>query len=457
MPDDTRPTLAERTELGRSWREAAPLDAIADFSAAADRPNPLDVLAAQDAARVPELVPIRYGRMGASAFAFYRGTAAVMAADLAPRPRTTGATQLCGDAHVANFGIFAAPDRALVFDINDFDETLPGPFEWDVLRLGASIVLAARDRGFDRDVARAAARATAAAYREAMAGLATRSTLDVWYARVDEKRIADALGDSDVTKRMRRAATGVLDKARTRTSLRAAERLTEVVGGVLRFREAPPLISRAPLTALDRQQADDLLAGYHGTLQHDRRKLLERFARVDAARKVVGVGSVGTQAYVVLFEGRDGDDPLVLQIKQAQPSVLEQYLGASEFDHSGRRVVEGQRYAQAASDILLGWVSGPGGNHFYVRQLYDMKGSINLAKIRPDGLRVLGRLCGVTLARAHARGGDPVAIAAYLGDDDTFDRAVARFSRRYAKQAEADFAALRTAVADGRVEATSGV
>ena len=434
--------------------------AFGDWSPAPDRPDPVTLLHEQDASRVPELVPIRYGRMSASPFAFYRGSASVMAADLAPLPRTGGTTQLCGDAHVANFGIYAASDRTLVFDINDFDETLPGPFEWDVLRLAASLVLAARDRGFEREVARDAARAAARAYRLATVALSRQRTLDVWYARVDEKRIMRTVDTADVGKHAHRTAAATFDKARGRTSMRAAEKLTELVDGRLRFREAPPLISRKPLSELDREQADTLVADYRSTLDEPLRRLFDRFERVDAARKVVGVGSVGTRAYVLLMAGRDDDDPLILQLKQAQASVLERHLGASVYDHAGQRVVNGQRYAQAASDILLGWATGPGGYDFYVRQLHDMKGSIDLTRLRRRGLEALAELCGATLARAHARSGDAVAVAAYLGedpDDVGFDKSVGRFARRYADQAEADAARLDAAIEGGEVEAVSGV
>jgi uncharacterized protein (DUF2252 family) len=459
-PSTSHLTVAERTELGRSWRHDVPFDGFSAWRPGADRPDPLTLLHAQDATRVPELVPLRYGRMSASPFAFYRGTAAVMAADLATLPRTDGLTQLCGDAHVANFGVYAAPDRALVFDINDFDETLPGPFEWDVLRLAASLMLAARDRGFPREDGRDAARAAARAYRLETAQLARRQVLDVWYARVDESQIMHALDNADISHGARKTATATFDKARGRTSLRAAAKLTELVDGRVRFREAPPLISREPLRPLDQEQYDAVFAAYRSTLDDPLRLLLDRFERVDAARKVVGVGSVGTQAYVILLAGRDDHDPLVLQLKQAQASVLEPYLGQSVYAHAGQRVVNGQRYAQAASDILLGWATGPAGGQYYVRQLHDMKGSIDLTRVRRRGLRALGELCGGTLARAHARAGDAVAVAAYLGDDpdDTrFDKAVGRFARHYADQAETDAARLDEAIASGEVEAVTGV
>jgi uncharacterized protein (DUF2252 family) len=450
-------SVEARHELGRTWRETVPFEGLGGFEVPDDRADPLDLLREQDATRVPELVPIRHGRMSASAFAFYRGSAAIMAADLAPRPRTGGVTQLCGDAHLANFGIFAAPDRKLVFDVNDFDETLPGPFEWDVLRLGASIVLAARSRGFDKEAAREAVRAASAGYRETMVQLAAEPTLAVWYARVEGDQIAAVLDEErHGTARMRRTVESTVDKARRRTSMRAAERLTEIAGGRLRFREAPPLISRQPLSALDPGDADAIFDRYRDTLDDDRRHLLARFTRIDAARKVVGVGSVGTQAYVVLLQGRDRHDPLVLQIKQAEASVLERHLEPSALAHAGHRVVAGQRIAQAASDLLLGWTTGPAGNEFYVRQLYDMKGSADLTSIRRRGLPLFGRLCGATLARAHARGGDPVAIAAYV-DDDAFARAVWRFSRRYADRAERDHARLVDAINDGEIEAERGV
>ncbi|HEX4307745.1 MAG TPA: DUF2252 domain-containing protein [Solirubrobacterales bacterium] len=448
---------------GKGRRRKVPRSRHGEWEPPAGR-DPLAILAAQAKDRVPELVPIRYGRMLTSAFAFYRGGAAVMAADLAADPDTGLRAQLCGDAHLSNFGVFAAPDRRLVFDCNDFDETCPGPFEWDVKRLAASIAIAGRERGFSRGERRRALEATALAYREAMREFAEMGNVDVWYARVDvesmQGRVKDALSAA-----RRREMERKLDKARGKDSLRALRKLTTTDGdGRLRIASAPPLLT--PLSEL--ADADEgeralrpILDSYTATLSDDRHRLIDSYTYVDAARKVVGVGSVGTRAWIVLMMGRDGEDPLFLQAKEAGPSVLEPYAGPSEYSNHGRRVVEGQRLMQAASDIFLGWVEAEGldarSRCFYVRQLWDGKGSVDVERISAEELGLYGALCARTLARAHARSGDRVAIAAYLGGGDVFDRAIGEFAERYADQNERDYAALLEAEKRGEVEVERGL
>lgn len=446
----------DRAEAGRALRETVRRSDHADWSPAPDRPDPVEVLSAQDATRLPWLVPVRHARMAESAFAFYRGSAAVMAADLAPTPTTGLTTQLCGDAHLANFGTYASPERRQVFDLNDFDETLPGPWEWDVKRLAASAVLAARDNGWDDDVARAAAVRSVAAYREAMNRYSAWPTMDVWYAQVALEDIQRALPSKADRERFERGAA----KARRRTSQRALGRLTETVDGRLQIRSDPPLLEplrdlvgqlRAPDVPADLEAAVRAnLETYAASLPDDRRHLLERFRLVDLALKVVGVGSVGTRCLVGLFEGLDHGEPLVLQAKEATTSVLEAHLPPSRYPHPGQRVVEGQRLMQAASDIFLGW-----SEHrvtYYWRQLHDMKGSADVAAMRPDQLSAYVALCGTTLAHAHARAGDAVAIGAYLGTKDSFDRAVGEFAMAYAAQTALDHAAFTAAIDDGRIE-----
>jgi uncharacterized protein (DUF2252 family) len=458
--------VAARTAAGKDARQRAPRSSHGAWEPAADRPDPIALLEAQAASRVPELVPIRHGRMSVSPFAFFRGAAAIMAADLAPTPTSGIRVQLCGDAHLSNFGGFASPDRTLVFDLNDFDETLPGPWEWDLKRLVASVAVAARERRLPRRERRAAARGTARGYREGMRALADRRTLDVWYARVDEQELArqvEALSGADALARFERGTA----KAKRKDSTRAFAKLTQRVDGEPRIAADPPLI--VPLRELlSAEQAADyaagmamLIAAYRVTLPADRRVLLDRFRFADMAHKVVGVGSVGTRAWVLLMLGRDDEDPLFLQCKEAQASVLAPYVGASRFQNQGRRVVEGQRLMQAASDIFLGWIRTTGldgrERDFYVRQLWDWKVSADVAAMEPDTLAAYGRLCGATLARAHARCGDAVAIAAYLGSGDAADRALADFAEAYADQNERDHAALLDAIELGRVEAQTGV
>lgn len=421
--------------------------------------DPVDQLLAQAQARLPTLVPIRHGRMSTSAFAFFRGSAVVMAADLASQPNTGLTVQLCGDAHIANFGMFASPERTLLFDLNDFDETHPGPFEWDVKRLAASAVLTARSNGWGSPVQRTVARACATAYREAMRSFAEMTTLDVWYSRLDVTnigRLARSLDPEAALARVERSIAG----ARRRTNLQAMEKLTTVVSGERRFVEDPPLLVR-----VSEEQAEllgmDAINAYRTTLVSDRATLLDQFHVVDVARKVVGVGSVGTRCYVLLMQGVDGRDPLMLQIKEATASVLEPYTGPSEYDHHGARVVAGQRLLQAASDIFIGWTSATDAHGVvhdsYVRQLRDMKFSPDLSALDEPGLEMLLHASGWTLARAHARSGDRLAIATYLGRSGRFDDAVASWAMGYADQMEADHAAMVHAIRMARLPAIAGV
>jgi uncharacterized protein (DUF2252 family) len=462
-PARTHPyrTLEERVARGLAWREAAPLEGHAQYRPNRRRSSPIGILRGQDDARVQELIPIRYGRMSASAFAFYRGSAAIMAYDLSSQAWTPGRTQICGDAHLSNFGVFGSPERDLVFDLNDFDETLPGPFEWDVKRLVASFVLAARDRGFKRKEARLAVRAALLGYRTAIADLAQMTTLDVWYTRIDEQMILDAVTEMGKQQQPPKGAEqrllGSFEAARRKTSMRAAQKLTEVVDGHHRFREDPPLLSRGAITDEYRRRVSLAFAEYRSTLQSDRRRLIERYHMVDVAMKVVGVGSVGTRAGILLLQGRDADDPLIMQFKEATTSVLEPYLGASRTSQHGERVVDGQRYMQAVSDIFLGWVRGAGGRDFYVRQLHDMKGSVDVTRIQPFGLTAYARMCGATLARAHARGGDVVAIDSYIGADESFAEAIEEFAQVYADQAEQDYGRLQQAISSGEIEVRTGI
>jgi uncharacterized protein (DUF2252 family) len=448
---------------GKERRREVPRSVHGEWVPPADR-DPVATLAAQDKSRVQELVPIRYGRMLSSAFAFYRGGAAVMAADLAAGPDTGLRAQLCGDAHLSNFGVFSAPDRRLVFDCNDFDETLPGPFEWDVKRLAASIAIAGRERGFGGRDRRRALETTGAAYRESMREFAAMRNLDVWYARVDVETAKENLR-SALTAARRREMDRQLDKARAKDSLRALKKLTTTdAEGRLRIVAEPPLIT--PLSELaDGTETEGMLRpildSYTSTLSDDRRRLVATYDYVDAARKVVGVGSVGTRAWIILMLGRGSGDPLFLQAKEAGPSVLEPYLGESEYANHGRRVVEGQRLMQAASDIFLGWVAAQGldsqARCFYVRQLWDGKGSVDVERMSPDELAMYGALCARTLARAHARSGDRAAIAAYLGRGDAFDRAIGEFAERYADQNQRDYEVLLEAEKEGKIEVERGL
>ena len=455
--------MAERAALGKAARAAVPRNVHGEWTAPSGRRDPVEMLEEQAASRVPELVPVRYGRMGVSPFTFYRGAAYLMAADLERSPRTGLDVQLCGDAHLSNFGGFAAPDRRIVFDVNDFDETLPGPFEWDLKRLVASFAVAGRDLGFPADQRRAVNLEVTRSYRTAMRDLASMKTLDLWYSRVDAETLLDQFRGSASSKR-RKVMDKNLAKTRAKDSLRAFSKLTTMVDGEPRIAGDPPLIVPVEDLADGRdieEFARGVIRGYRRTLQGDRKRLLERFRYVHAARKVVGVGSVGTRAWVILLLGRDNDDPLFLQLKQAEASVLEPFLGKSQHANHGQRVVEGQRLMQAASDIMLGWerITGPDGGKldFYMRQLWDNKGSAIIEGMKPRELGAYAQICGRTLARAHARSGDAVAIGAYLGSGDAMDKALADFAELYADQNELDYAALDAAVKNGNVKAQTGL
>ncbi len=450
---------AERAAAGKAARSAARRSSHAGWTPPTDRDDPVAILERQAESRVPDLVPIRYGRMAASPFAFFRGAAAVMSADLATTPISGLRVQACGDAHLSNFGAFAAPDRRLVFDLNDFDETLPGPWEWDVKRLAASFAIAAAENGFKRKERERVVETAARAYREAMRDFAACGNLEVWYSRLDvEARLAEVEEeDPPEVARLRRN----IEKARAKDSLRALERLTEEAGGEIRFRSEPPLLVPGEdlVPAADGrsigEMLEDVLAAYRESLPSDLRILLDGYRFRQIARKVVGVGSVGTRAWVVLLTGSGDRDPLFLQAKEAEASVLEPYAGASECATHGQRVVEGQRLMQATGDIFLGWCRAVGldgrQRDFYVRQLWDWKRSAEVERLGPRGLEIYARVCGWTLARAHARSGDRVAIAAYLGGGDGFDQAIREFSTAYAEQNLRDHAALLDAIEQGRV------
>ncbi len=486
-------TLAERRARGVMARDRAPLASHAGWLPATDRPDPVALLEEQNLTREPDLVPVRHGRMMVSPFTFYRGAAKIMAADLPATPVAGLTAQLCGDAHLSNFGMFASPERRLLFDLNDFDETLPGPPEYDVKRMAASFVIAGRNNGFAKADSKAAALSSVRAYREAMAEFAQLSTMDVWYAHLDEDTLVEAIqgAEAEVAKEGRKekrakakkkerrdASEEALakaaakraeknrEKARTRDSLQALSKLGELAGGRYRIVSQPPIVvplrDLAATFGLSAGEAEHVIheqfRAYRATLQDDRRHLLERFEIVDAARKVVGVGSVGTRAFIVLLQGRDEHDPLFLQIKEATASVLEAYLPSSRYRQHGERVVQGQRRMQAVSDIFLGWTKGLEENrYFYWRQLRDMKGSTDVESMEPFTLNFYAQMCGWTLARAHARSGDPVAMAAYLGDSDEFDRSVMDFSVRYADQNEQDYEEFVKAIRAGRLKAIEGV
>jgi uncharacterized protein (DUF2252 family) len=529
-------TIDERRASGSQARTEAPRAAHADWTPAPGRPSPVKLLVSQEKTREPDLVPVRHGRMMVSPFTFYRGAAIIMAEDLKDTPTAGLNAQLCGDAHLLNFGVFGSPERRLVFDLNDFDETLPGPFEYDVKRMAASFVIAGRDAGFSRAQCSDAALAAVAAYREAMASFAQQRTIDVWYASLDEDEIKRAIADvvaastsaakadkSDKSAKSGKKAaakearagkaakagkgaanetTSILDdadqsrgaarkeaaavggaksqvkmakraektvaqlsaKAHTKDSLQALSKLAEKVDGQYRIISEPPVLiplrDMPPglLPANTDAMLRDKFREYRATLQPDRRHLLEQFEIVDVARKVVGVGSVGTRCFIALLQGRDASDPLFLQAKESVASVLEGHLPRSRYRNSGQRVVQGQRLMQAVSDIFLGWTRGADvSRHFYWRQLRDMKGSVETEGVTPLGLTLYARVCGWTMARAHARSGDPVAIAAYLGSGDSFDRAIADFSQRYADQNERDYDEFVSAIKDGKLEAVQGV
>ena len=452
-----------RAQRGRSARKAVPFAALAEFEGAED--DPVALLERQSVGRVPELVPVRYGRMLVSPFTFYRGAALLMAADLATGPRTGLTAQLCGDAHLSNFGLFASPERRLVFDVNDFDETNPGPFEWDVKRLVASVEIAGRDNGHSAKQRRAAVVATVKQYRLGIRELAELGNLAVWYShRAIEPNLPGL--QALRSKRSRQSLRDSVTKAYSRDTMAAHRKLTERVDGRLRIISDPPVVVPARELDVGRLGLDldtwmvHLLEHYVGTLQPDRRHLIEQYRVVDVAHKVVGVGSVGARAWIILLIGADDSDPLFLQAKEAQASVLEGFTAASRYRNHGRRVVEGQRLVQAYGDILLGWHTTQFAEQpadYYVRQLRDWKGSAEVADLDPTGLAFYGGLCANTLARAHARSGDRVAIAAYVGGKDGFEQAMADFAVAYADKNERDYAAMKSAVAAGRITATAGV
>ena len=468
-------SVDERRAQGKEARNRTPLSSHAGWAPAADRPDPVALLEEQNVTREPDLVPVRHGRMMVSPFTFYRGAAKIMAADLAGTPTAGLDVQLCGDAHLSNFGAFASPERRLLFDLNDFDETLPGPFEYDVKRLAASFTIAARNNGFTKADTTAATAGVGGGLPGGDGQFAAMGTMDIWYAHLAEDEFmravqtAAAKASKRTRRRRRRPPSGAektAAKAHTRDSLQALSKLAELVDGQYRIVSQPPIVVPArELAATYGISADDVegvirdqFRAYRATLQDDRRHLLERFEIVDMARKVVGVGSVGTRAFIVLLQGRDEQDPLFLQVKEATASVLEDHLPKSRYRQPGERVVQGQRMMQAASDIFLGWTKGVEVNrYFYWRQLRDMKGSAVVETMPPVALSFYAGICGWTLARAHARSGDPVAIADYLGEDDQFDRSITDFSERYADQNEHDYQAFADAIRSGRLHALEGV
>ena len=460
-----RLSRADRVARGKDARAVAPLESHAEFQPAGSR-DPVGLLLGQAESRVPELVPVRHGRMLVSAFTFYRGAALPMAADLAATPASGVRVQLCGDAHLSNFGAFASPARRLVFDVNDFDETVPGPFEWDVKRLAASLAVAGRDNGFPAKARRKIVLAAAESYRTAMRGFAEQSLLDVWYAHLD---IEDAIGEfrSQMKAKRFKEAEKLLAKAHTKDSMKALGKLTAVADGRRRIISDPPVIVPVEEVYSDvhaaaiYEQIRTVLGKYRRTLQSDRRHLLEQFTLIQMARKVVGVGSVGTRAWILLMEAGDGTEPLFLQAKEAQPSVLAAYCGRSQYANQGERVVAGQHLMQAESDIFLGWTHSPGPDKvdrdFYIRQLKDWKWSAPIEAMIPSGMAVYAGVCGWTLARAHARSGDRVALAAYLGGSGAFGQAIADFAETYADQNEDDYAAFQAAVKDGKAQAATEI
>jgi uncharacterized protein (DUF2252 family) len=461
------PTPQERTARGKAARAMVPRSSHAGWDPPSARREPVDLLEEQATSRVPELVPVRYGRMLASPFAFYRGAAYLMAADLASTPRSGINVQACGDAHVSNFGLFGSPERELLFDINDFDETLPGPWEWDVKRLAASLAVAGRNNGFTNAERGQLITASVCEYRTAMREFASMRNLDVWYSRLQVREGLPEL-QTLLSKKDLKQAQRLVDKARTKDSIQAFDKLTHLVDGEPRIVSDPPLIVpveellSADQAASFLKRFHELLRTYRRSLLGDRRHLLQDFRFVHMAHKVVGVGSVGTRTWIVLMLGRDDADPLFLQAKEAQASVLAPFVGTSRFTNQGERVVEGQRLMQAASDIFLGWeraegLSEGGKRDFYIRQLHDWKGSWPPEAMDPRVMSAYGGMCARTLARAHARSGDRIAIGAYLGASDVFDRSISEFAEAYADQNERDFQALKDAAASGRVVAKTGV
>ncbi len=451
-------TPAERKAKGKEIRNTVPRSSHAVWSPPAERADPVMLITDQDKDRLQFLVPIRHYRMAESAFTFYRGTAKVMAADLAGTPATGLTSQLCGDAHLSNFGSFGTPTRQQVFDTNDFDETLPGPWEWDLKRIVASFVLAGRDNEFDDGDTHDMTRNAVVGYQNAMAKYTKMTTLDAWYAHLTLQQINDALPK----KKDRKAQAKHAAKSRSKGSMKALKKLAEKVDGTLRIKSDPPLI--IPLRDLPASDNPDELgseversfAEYKSTLDDNRKVLLDKYHVVDGALKVVGVGSVGTRCLIVLLEANDDSDPLFLQLKEATASVLEDHLPKSRYSHHGERVVRGQRLMQVSSDIFLGWSVGAGGHAYYWRQLYDMKGSADIAKMSPRLMKQYAQICGWTLAHSHARSGDPFQISGYIGSGTVFAESLTEFAYAYADQAQRDFEAFTAAIASGRIEAKEG-
>jgi uncharacterized protein (DUF2252 family) len=460
------PLVTERRKRGRDARAKIPRSSHARFEPGPNRPDPVDLLESQAPSRLQELIPVRYGRMAVSPFTFFRGAALVMASDLATTDRTGITVQCCGDAHLLNFGAFGSPERSLIFDVNDFDETIPGPWEWDLKRLVASFAIAGRDRGFSVKDRRRVNLAVGRTYRETMAEFAAIGNLDVWYQHLDVDTVL-ARYSSQISPVTRRRAEKTIARARLADSMRALDKLTTLVDRQRRIISDPPVLVPLEdiLPGVDAQELhnllEGLLRGYQRSLPSDRRHILDQYRLVQVARKVVGVGSVGTRCWILLLLGRDHSDPLFLQAKEAQRSVLAPFVGRSRFSNEGQRVVHGQRLMQAASDIFLGWdrVSGIDGvrRDFYVRQLRDWKASANVDQMIPEGMEAYARMCAWTLSRAHARSGDRIAIAAYLGNSAVFDEALADFAETYADQNERDYATFKEAITSGRIEAITGI
>jgi uncharacterized protein (DUF2252 family) len=452
--DSSPPSSAERAAAGKALRAKVPRRSHGVWEAPRARRDPIEILVASSADRIPELLPIRYGRMLQSPLYFFRGAAALMACDLAHTPTTGMRAQICGDCHLSNFGGFSTPERRLVFDINDFDETLPGPWEWDLKRLAASFAIAGRGNCFSKRDCRAAAAACARSYRERMAAYARMAALDAWYDSLDWLEVIDGAADRD----LRAYCERTLATQRKRGTSRDLPQVVQRAAGGPAIRDDPPRFYHpdAARVASFRATYRVVLARYRESLAKDRRVLLDRYRFADLAQELVGVGSVGTFRGVALFLGAD-DDPLFLQVKEARPSVLEPFASASRYENRGQRVVEGQRLMQAASDLFLGWTHGAGGRHFYVRRLRDVKLKPSVELMKPRSLEAYAVLCGWALARAHARSGDAAAIAGYIGKSQTFDAALARFALTYADQNDADHAALVAAVRDGRIEARTDV
>ena len=464
---------SESKTKGKEARARVPRDSHSDYAPAPDRADPVSLLEEQAATRVPELVPIRYGRMLVSPFTFFRGAALIMASDLATTPRSGLVAQICGDAHLSNFGVFGSPERQLVFDCNDFDETLPGPWEWDVKRLAASIAVAGRHRGFSKNVRAEAVVSLGRVYRQAMRQMAAMTTLEVWYSRVEIEGMVALLQQraaatgSKVEAHIAATATKLTEKAHTKDSMKALDKLTHVVDGTRQIVSDPPLV--VPVEELFPDlEGEAMVEVFHGVIRQyrqslptDRRQLLEQYQFSQMARKVVGVGSVGTRAWIILLHGPRHEDVLFLQAKEAEASVLERFTKKSRYANHGARVVAGQRLMQASSDIFLGWQRTEGidgvSRDFYIRQLQDWKGSVDPDHALPQGMQLYGDLCAHTLARAHARSGDRIAIAAYLGNGTAFEKALARFAESYADQNERDYEAFAAACRSGRLRAEEGV